>query len=112
MPSNQPRDRTIPPPPVLEASAAEVAAGKTTYNQNCLWCHGFSVASSFLVPDLRMMSTERHAAFDDIVLRGALRGTGMPSFGEMLTAAEVEPLRAYIVNEARKEYEKQQAPHN
>ena len=112
LPSNPPRDRTIPPPPVLDASAAEVAAGKSTYSQYCLWCHGFSAASSFLVPDLRMMSAERHAAFDDIVLRGALRGTGMPPFEGMLTPAEVAAVRAYVVTEARKAYEKQQTPKN
>jgi mono/diheme cytochrome c family protein len=112
IPSNQPRDRTIPPPPVLEASAEEIAAGKSTYGQYCLWCHGFSAASSFLVPDLRMTNAERHAAYEDIVLRGALRGTGMPSFEGMLTPAEVAAVRAYVVSEARKAYEKQQAPKN
>jgi PQQ-dependent dehydrogenase (methanol/ethanol family) len=110
IPTNQPRDRTIPPPPALEATAAEIAAGKTIYNQNCLWCHGFSVASSFLVPDLRMTSPERQAAFEDIVLNGALRGTGMPAWGDTLTKADLVPLRAYIVDAARKAYEKQQAP--
>ena len=112
MPTNPPRDRTIPPPPVLEASAEQVAAGKSVYAYNCLWCHGFSAASSFLVPDLRMMSAERHEAFEDIVLRGALRGTGMPSFEGMLTPEEVSSVRAYVVGEARKAYEKQQAPKN
>jgi PQQ-dependent dehydrogenase (methanol/ethanol family) len=112
MPTNPPRDRTIPPPPVLEASAEQVAAGKSVYDYNCLWCHGFSAASSFLVPDLRMMSAERHQAFEDIVLRGALRGTGMPSFEGMLTPEEVASVRAYVVDEARKAYEKQQAPKN
>jgi PQQ-dependent dehydrogenase (methanol/ethanol family) len=112
MPTNPPRDRTIPPPPVLEASAEQVASGKSVYDYNCLWCHGFSAASSFLVPDLRMMSAERHQAFEDIVLRGALRGTGMPSFEGMLTPEEVASVRAYVVGEARKAYEKQQAPRN
>ncbi len=112
MPANQPQNRTIPPPPVLEASAEEIALGKSTYSQYCLWCHGFSAASSFLVPDLRMMSAERHQAFEDIVLRGALKGTGMPGFEGTLTAAEVAAVRAYVVGEAQKAYEKQQAPKN
>ncbi len=110
--TNEPRDRTIPPPPVLEASTAEIAAGKSAYHQNCAWCHGFFAASSFLVPDLRMMSSERHAAFEDVVLRGALRGNGMPPFEGMLTAQEVADVRAYIDSEARKAYEKQQTPKN
>jgi quinohemoprotein ethanol dehydrogenase len=112
IPSNQPRDRTIPPPPVLEATAEQVAAGKSVYGQYCLWCHGFSAASSFLVPDLRMTSAERHSAYEDIVLRGSLRGTGMPPFEGMLTPEDVANVRAYIVSEAQKAYEKQQAPKN
>ncbi len=112
MPSNAPQNRVIPPPPVLETSAEEIALGKSAYSQNCLWCHGFSAASSFLVPDLRMMSAERHQAFEDIVLRGALKGTGMPPFESMLTPAEVAAVRAYVVSEARKAYEKQQTPKN
>jgi PQQ-dependent dehydrogenase (methanol/ethanol family) len=112
MPENAKRDRTIPPPPALETTPAEIAAGKSLYSQYCLWCHGFSVASSFLVPDLRMMSPERHAAFEDIVLNGALRGNGMPAWSDTLTKADLAPLHAYIVDEARKAYEKQQAPKN
>jgi PQQ-dependent dehydrogenase (methanol/ethanol family) len=112
MPQNQPRDLTVPPPPALEITEAQVAAGKSLYHRECTYCHGFFAASSFLVPDLRMTGPERQAAFEDIVLRGALRGTGMPSFGEKLTPEEIVPLRAYIVSEARKLYEKQQAPRN
>jgi mono/diheme cytochrome c family protein len=112
MPENQKRDRTIPPPPALEITDAQVAQGKSLYHRDCTYCHGFFAASSFLVPDLRMMSAERHAAFADIVLRGALRGNGMPGFEGMLTEQDLVPLRAYIVSEARKAYEKQQAPKN
>ena len=36
----------------------------------------------------------------------------MPGFGEMLEPEEVAGVRAYIVNEARKAYEKQQTPHD
>jgi PQQ-dependent dehydrogenase (methanol/ethanol family) len=112
MPTNPKRDRTFPPPPALEVTAEQVEAGKKTYNANCTWCHGFGAASSFLVPDLRMTSAERHQAFEDIVLRGTLRGTGMPPFEGVLTADEVAGVRAYIVSEARKAYEKQQRPTN
>ena len=49
---------------------------------------------------------------DRVVLRGALRGNGMPPFEGMLTPAEVASVRAYVVTEAHKAYEKQQAPQN
>ena len=94
MPTNEKRDRTIPPPPALDATPEQVAAGRSLYNDYCLYCHGFSVASSFLVPDLRYMAPERHAAFEEIVLRGTLRGTGMPAFPDVLEPDDLVPLRA------------------
>jgi quinohemoprotein ethanol dehydrogenase len=112
LPEPTPRDRTVPPPPALDFTDAQVARGKSIYHQDCTFCHGFFAASSFLVPDLRMMSAERHQAFQDIVLGGALRGNGMPSFADQLTPDDLVPLRAYIVSEARKLYEKEQAPKN
>jgi quinohemoprotein ethanol dehydrogenase len=109
MPRNRPRDTRIPEPPVLSASAAEVEQGRTLYNRLCLGCHGTSVASSLIVPDLRQMTASRYEAFESIVLGGALAAKGMPSFAELLTPADLAPLRAYIVSRARKAFEAQAA---
>ncbi len=107
MPRNAPRDERIPEPPSLSASAADVERGRTLYNRLCLGCHGTSVASSLVVPDLRQMSRERHQSFESIVLGGALAERGMPGFAPLLTPQDLAPLRAYIVSQARRAFEAQ-----
>jgi PQQ-dependent dehydrogenase (methanol/ethanol family) len=82
------------------------------YNRHCLGCHGSSVKSSYVVPDLRFLSRERHEAFADIVLGGTLSARGMPSFADRLTPDELERLHAYIVEEARLAYDEQQQAAN
>jgi PQQ-dependent dehydrogenase (methanol/ethanol family) len=109
LPRNQPRDKTIPVPPPLEASAEEVAAGKSIYNTYCLACHGFSVASSLIVPDLRQLTPERHRDFEEIVLKGGLQQKGMPGFSEFVEPDELRLLHAYVISQARKAYDEQQA---
>jgi PQQ-dependent dehydrogenase (methanol/ethanol family) len=110
MPTNAPRDTVIPAPPPLTASAEQVAAGKSLYNRFCLACHGLSVASSWVVPDLRYMSPERHEAFEEIVYRGILSGTGMPRFAGYLQPEEVALVHGYIIGEAQRAYDDQQQP--
>ena len=112
MPRNAARNQRLPSPPDLGASPEEIAEGKRLYNRHCLGCHGSSVKSSYVVPDLRFLSPERHETFADIVLGGTLSARGMPSFANRLTPDELEPLHAYIVEEARLAYdEQQQAAH-
>jgi PQQ-dependent dehydrogenase (methanol/ethanol family) len=110
MPTNATRDLTIPAPPALHSTPEQIEVGKTLYNTYCMACHGMAVASSWLVPDLRYTSPERHAAFEEIVLRGSLRGNGMPDFDAYMKPEELTPLRAYIVSQAQAAYEAQQEP--
>ena len=109
MPTNAARDSRIPEPPALISSAEEIAAGKSLYNRHCFFCHGISAESSGVLPDLRQMAPERHAVFEDIVIKGIFSGVGMPSFREQLTPAQVADIRAYIVSEAQAAYEEQEA---
>jgi len=109
MPTNEPRDPRIPPPPALMASAGEVAEGKVLYNRYCFGCHGISAKSSGVLPDLRQLSPERHAAFEDIVLTGILSGVGMPGFADDLTSEQAQRIRAYIVSAAHEGYDEQEA---
>jgi hypothetical protein len=48
------------------------------------------------VPDLRYATTETHAAWNGIVIGGALRPNGMPGF--KLSAAESEAIRNYVLS--------------
>jgi quinohemoprotein ethanol dehydrogenase len=100
MPISAPRDTTLPEPPTQVASAESVAHGKYLYDHHCWPCHGGGAASSWVVPDLRFLSTERHAIFNDIVLEGALLPAGMPSFGADLEAADADAIHAYVIAEA------------
>ena len=92
----------VPTVPLVEADADTLALGALRYDEVCRTCHGFDVVSGGMMPDLRYMSAETHAAFRDIVLGGIRAGTGMASFADVLNAGETEAIYAYIVTEAAK----------
>ncbi len=104
LPSNQVRDRTVPVPPALTASAEQVAEGKSLYNRYCMPCHGFGAASSWVTPDLRYLSPERHGAFEQIVLQGILSGNGMPRFADFLRPEDLPALHGYLISQAQSAY--------
>jgi quinohemoprotein ethanol dehydrogenase len=110
MPRSTRRDLTVPAPPPLTVSAEEVLEGKSLYNRHCLACHGMLALSSLVVPDLRYMSDDRHEAFESIVLGGALRGNGMPSFSEFLTSDDLPGVQGYIISRAQDAYDAQLEP--
>jgi len=109
MPNNRVRDRRIPTPIELASTPEQIERGTSLFNLNCATCHGFGAASSYVVPDLRQTSAERHQIFEQIVHGGALRGNGMPSFAGMLTKEEVAAIQAFVVSQARKAYLEQEA---
>jgi quinohemoprotein ethanol dehydrogenase len=57
--------------------------------------------SSGLVPDLRYTNASMHQMFQQVVLGGALRQFGMPSFSEDLTAAQVRSIEGYVLSRAQ-----------
>jgi mono/diheme cytochrome c family protein len=101
-----PQYTPIPLPPAAPSSEtwskATVAAGDSLYANYCGRCHGASLLSSGITPDLRrsLMVSDRRA-FDSVVLEGVLTARGMVSFAGHLTAAQVESIRAYISTGAR-----------
>ncbi len=90
-------DRHIPEQPVVTASAEQVERGEHLYHQVCAICHGVSVKSAGAVPDLRLMSPESHQKFDEIVREGLFASRGMAAFSDLLSEADTEFVRAYIV---------------
>ena len=56
------------------------------------------------VKDLRYMSAETHAAFDDIVLGGTLAGQGMASFADLLTKEDSAAVHAYLIARANEDW--------
>ena len=91
----------MPEPPPLTASEAEVARGETLYNRTCVGCHGIGAVAT-INADLRMMTSETHAQFQDIVRGGVLSDKGMLSFAAAVTEAETELIRQYVISQARK----------
>jgi quinohemoprotein ethanol dehydrogenase len=98
-------DRSIPVQPDLTASAAELKIGEQNYSLLCVGCHGGGAVSSGVLPDLRLLSPDRHAIFDQIVIDGALAATGMPSFADVLSRQEAEYVRQWIISRAQADRE-------
>lgn len=92
----------IPAPPVFESVTPEqLLLGNKTYAAYCAACHGFSVVSGHVVPDLRRSPIIQSAqAFELVVKGGILENRGMPNFGERISSEELEAIRAYIADEA------------
>ncbi|HEV8416805.1 MAG TPA: PQQ-dependent dehydrogenase, methanol/ethanol family [Bryobacteraceae bacterium] len=91
-----------PPAPAIatNASPKTVHEGNLLFNANCGPCHGINVVAGPM-PDLRYASKEIHQDFENIVLGGTRASAGMPSFKNILNAAQVRAIQAYIVARAR-----------
>jgi quinohemoprotein ethanol dehydrogenase len=77
-------------------SAAQVKQGAVNYGRFCAVCHG-----GYILPDLRRSGALTNAAaFQVIVLGGALQTQGMASFRDYLQPDEAESIRAYLQGEA------------
>jgi quinohemoprotein ethanol dehydrogenase len=100
----------IPQPPAVEAPVEVVDAGELLYLRNCVVCHGAGVVSGGVLPDLRHSGREVFAAYQDIVLRGALEGQGMPRVDDRLQAEDVEAIKAFILTKGWDDYVKWNNP--
>jgi quinohemoprotein ethanol dehydrogenase len=102
VPTPAPRvDAPIQKPPQQTASKASIQAGETRFVQECSRCH---VLGPSVTPDLRNLAPGMHAAFEDIVLRGAVAPTGMEAFDDLLTEKDVEDIHAYLIDQAWQAY--------
>jgi PQQ-dependent dehydrogenase (methanol/ethanol family) len=95
-----------PPPRAIDLTGVraggDVGQGKFLFHQNCVICHSSNATGRYL-PDLQtspMITSD--AAFRTVVLDGALAGNGMVSFAKFLTPMQAEAIRAYIIDESRK----------
>ena len=103
LPPEEPLEVDIPRPPFLRASEAQVSEGRTLYAQTgCNRCHGDNAVGG--VKDLRFMTPEAHAAFNDIVLKGLYADKGMASFADVLTPAQAAAIHAYLIARGNEDY--------
>jgi mono/diheme cytochrome c family protein len=89
------------PLPELDVPPGTADAGSALFHRYCLNCHGVLAVTSGVVPDLRYASRETHASFNDIVLGGTRIHKGMASFADLLNAADVRAIHAYVIQRAR-----------
>ena len=103
--ADRPRLRTAP-----FGDAAMVASGKALYHRFCSGCHGDAAVSGGLLPDLRTSVNAASAdAWATIVRNGALQANGMVAFGSELAPADIEAIRAYVVQRAAEAAESNRA---
>jgi quinohemoprotein ethanol dehydrogenase len=108
LPPVLPPVQPIPEPPAQVGTEADILAGATLFRRNCAGCH--ANAERAPVPDLRRAGTVREAAaFEVVVLGGALEQRGMPGWDDLLTKSEVEQIRAHLIAVAREAHGKQRA---
>jgi PQQ-dependent dehydrogenase (methanol/ethanol family) len=107
LPIEQPKPFLSPAMP--KPTAALAAEGRQVFNKyTCGACHGYNAQGlSRGIPDLRRMSPETAEAMRTIVIEGAYRSVGMPSFPKM-TDKELIAVRAYIMKQSWDAYEAQQ----
>tara|TARA_B110001469_G_scaffold61028_1_gene58563 strand:+ start:304 stop:2511 length:2208 start_codon:yes stop_codon:yes gene_type:complete len=73
-----------------------IKKGEVLYGHNCGSCHGISVKSNYIVPDLRYMSEQTHIDFAGIVLGGSRSHKGMAGFYETHGLEDAEAIHAYL----------------
>ena len=75
----------------------KVEAGRETYNQYCLICHGHEMVSpGGGAYDLRKFPKEQRERFNQSVLNG--RPPGMPSWKAQLGQKEIEELWSFLLS--------------
>jgi quinohemoprotein ethanol dehydrogenase len=88
-----------PSPPPLTDPVEVVDAGRTLYNQKCIFCHGAGAVGGGVIADLRRLDADGHSSFDQIVRTG-IPSKGMPAFRDSLSAAELHAIHAYVIKRA------------
>ena len=95
---------TTPEPPALAEDSDSLAArGAVQFLTKCMGCHGARGEKRLSAyPDLHRLQPATYAAFDSIVRGGKLASSGMSSFADLLTEADVKAIRVYLAREQRK----------
>lgn len=96
-------ERQIINAPENTASEAQLAEGKALYHTYCGSCHGDTVVSGGITPDLRYASANTFNVWDAIVLYGLRRDQGMASFASMLKEEQSAAIRSYVIKRAHDE---------
>jgi quinohemoprotein ethanol dehydrogenase len=91
-----------PQPPPLTANEETVQLGARLFTETCQQCHGQNAIGG--LKDLRYMTPEAHRDFNTTVLEGTLEEKGMAAFADILDAAQVNAIHAYIIARANESW--------
>ena len=104
LPPIPPRAAIPPPPRSAGRSEEQVKVGMAAYHKTCAQCHGRDAISTNAIPDLRHMTPETRAQFNDIVLKGVRSAKGMQNFSDVVSEADADAINAYLIARAREDY--------
>jgi len=106
---------TLPEPPPAPTLAKPVALvgdaqlahqGQIVFHTFCSTCHGDSAVAGGVLPDLRWSPLNRsEQAWREVVIDGARKDRGMVSFAAVLSPADAEAIRAYVIKRANDSFE-------
>jgi quinohemoprotein ethanol dehydrogenase len=91
-------------PPPSKAPTATIMAGAKLYGRYCGVCHGDAAVGSTVLPDLRRSGALGDAkTWESVVHEGALKANGMAGFANVMTAADGESIRHYVIHRANED---------
>jgi len=90
-------------PPADMFTTAQLQEGAAIYEGNCGLCHGAGARSSGILPDLRRSGVLADKdAWKAVVHDGALKANGMVAFSRWFNADQLEAVRGYVGEQAKK----------
>jgi quinohemoprotein ethanol dehydrogenase len=91
-------------PPPFKGAEADVALGGALYGRFCGVCHGDAAIGSTVLPDLRKSGTLGDPkTWQSVVHDGALKANGMVGWSNVMSAAQIEAIRQYIIKRANED---------
>ena len=88
-----------------EDGIAQIREGDDLYHAQCANCHGgigIPNEIAIVAPDLRLMTLDTHTEMEEIVIEGSRAERGMPEFADTLSSQQLESIRAFVVDQARR----------
>jgi quinohemoprotein ethanol dehydrogenase len=91
-------------PPAQTASPDVVTRGGYNYGRYCGVCHGDAAVAGSIIPDLRHSGTLASADnWKQIVHDGVLKDNGMVGWKSVMSAAEIDGVRHYVIKRANED---------
>jgi len=97
-----PNEPPLEPPPNRHPTPEIYSNGEKLYQTHCEMCHGSRAAGG--VKDLRRMTNDTRAHFQDIVRGGTRESQGMANFSNVVTKEEVDMILQYVNARANEDW--------